>query len=360
MKKNELFFPSSDKQTNIHMVMWEPDEEVLGVIQVVHGVTEHIMRYEELAYYFTNRGIAVVGIDLLGHGLSTNNGQKVMYFGGEGSWDYVVEDVNRCFVHTKEMYPDVPCTMLGFSLGSFLVRTHLINNPGLVDAAILVGTGYTSNLEISLAQSVVKSEKRKYGDNVATDKVRSLTFGTYNKKFQPNRTDYDWLCSDNGALDEYISDPLRGENITVGLFRELLYGMKYTNNKKNICRMSQMKPILFLSGDKDAVGNFGKGVEKAYNLYRSCHLGDVSIKVYENLRHDILHEKIKFNIFEDIYNWLKARKLVKEKKEREIVPVKEKEPSKKVEKGSKTLVDSKEVVSVLTQNENVDEKGKRL
>lgn len=360
MKKSELFFPSSDKQTNIHMVMWEPDEEVLGVIQVVHGITEHIMRYEELAYYFTNRGMAVVGIDLLGHGLSTNNGQKVMYFGENGSWNYAVEDVNRCLVHIKEMYPDVPCTMLGFSLGSFLVRTHLIDNPGLVDAAILVGTGYTSKLEISLAQTVVKSEKRKYGDNVATDKIRSLTFETYNKKFKSNRTDCDWLCSDVEALDEYISDPLRGENITVGLFRELLNGMKYTNDKNNICKMSQMKPILFLSGDKDAVGNFGKGVEKAYNLYRSCHLEDVSIKLYENLRHDILHEKIKFNIFEDMYNWLKARKLVNERKEKEVIPVIQKQDSKKEENGSKTLVDSNEVVSVLTKSESVIKKEKRL
>ena len=78
MKKNELFFPSSDKKTNIHMVMWEPDEEVLGVVNIVHGVTEHIMRYEEFAQYLTNRGVAVVGIDLLGHGLSTNNGAKLL------------------------------------------------------------------------------------------------------------------------------------------------------------------------------------------------------------------------------------------------------------------------------------------
>lgn len=334
MKKSELFYPSSNGTANIHMVIWEPDDDVLGVIQVVHGITEHIMRYEEFADFFTTRGIAVVGIDLLGHGLSTNNGELVMYFGKGKSWKYVVEDINRCFVHTKEMYPDVPYTLLGFSLGSFLVRTYLIDNPGLVDAAILIGTGYYSPLEIYLAESIVKSETKKYGDDVATDKIRSLTFETYNKKFKPNRTAYDWLCSNEEALDQYTLDPLRGENITVGLFRELLYGMKYTSSKVNINKMSKMKPVVLLSGDNDSVGNFGKGVEKVYNLYKSCGLSDVSIKLYENLRHDILHEKNNAIIFEDIYNWLITRKLIKNN---EGIAVDNK----------KVLVDSKEVVSLL-------------
>ena len=124
--------------------------------------------------------------------------------------------------------------MLGFSLGSFLTRTYLINYPGNVDAAILVGTGYNSDFEVALAKSIVKKEAKKYGEDVATDKIKELTFDTYNKKFKPNRTDYDWLCSDDKALDLYIADPLRGENVTIGLFREMLSGMKYTANKDNI------------------------------------------------------------------------------------------------------------------------------
>ena len=343
MIKNELFFPSSDKQTNIHMVIWEPEGEVLGVIQVVHGITEHIMRYEDIASYFTKKGISVVGIDLIGHGLSTNNGQKVMYFGENGSWNYVVEDVNRCFVHTKEMYPNIPYTLLGFSLGSFIVRTFLINKPGVVDGAILVGTGQTSSIEISLAQSIVKKETKKYGDNVATDMIRKLTFETYNKKFKPNRTPYDWLCSNNQAIDEYVVDELRGENITVGLFRELLYGMKYTGDKNNIRKMSMGKPILFLSGDNDPVGNFGKGVEKAYKDYKNCGALDVSMKIYDGLRHDILHEENRESIFEDIYSWLKTRRLVNEK---EILTSFEKETKKE---SGKVLAQSDHVTSILSK-----------
>ena len=349
MKKNELFFPSSDKQTNIHMVMWEPDEEVLGVVEVVHGVTEHIMRYEELAEYFTSRGIAVVGIDLLGHGLSTNNGAKKMYFGGVGSWNYVVADVDRCLVNAKELYSGVPVTLLGFSLGSFVARTHLIDRPGSVDGAVLVGTGQTPGFQISLAQSVVKSETKKYGDNVATEKIRDLTFGTYNKKFTPNRTDYDWLCSSNEMLDKYIADPLRGGVMSVGLFREMLNGMSYTGDKHNIKKMNTGKPILLLSGDKDPVGDMGKGVTKAYKNFKSVGINDVTMRLYAGLRHDILHEDNRMSIYEDIYNWMKARKLVNDSiiKAQPSTPV-QNEVSKSE---SKTLANQEEVVSVLFTEE---------
>ena len=162
MKKSELFFLSKDNQTNIHMVIWEPDNKVYGVIQVVHGVTEHIMRYEEFANYLNKGGIAVVGIDLIGHGLSTNNGANKMYFGPSGSWQYVVGDLDTCFLHAKELYPDVPHIMLGFSLGSFLTRTYMIDYPGKVDGAILVGTGQMSNFLLNIAHKVAIKESLKY------------------------------------------------------------------------------------------------------------------------------------------------------------------------------------------------------
>lgn len=309
MKKNELFFQSKDKQTNIHMVMWEPEDKVYGVIQVVHGVTEHIMRYEEMAEYFTKGGIAIVGIDLLGHGMSTNNGSKKMYFGPVGSWRYVVEDLDTCFNYAKEVYPDVPYIMLGFSLGSYLARTYLIDYPNKVDGAVIVGTGCVSPLQISLAKNIAIKQEKKFGENNTSPKIKELTFGAYNKKFRPNRTEFDWLCSSNVMLDQYIADPLRGDAMSSGLFREMLDGMKYTGDKNNILRMNKFKPILFLSGTKDPVGDFGKGVNKVYNLFKKCDISDVSIKMYDGLRHDILHEDIRFNIYDDIYGWLRNKML---------------------------------------------------
>lgn len=303
----EFNFLSSDNETNIHMVMWEPKNEAKLIVQIIHGVTENIMRYEELAHFLNERDILVVGIDLLGHGLSTNSGNKKMYFGKEGSWFDVVKDVDTCLSIVKKDYPNIPYVMLGFSLGSFLLRTYLIDYPNNCDGAIIIGTGQTSNFQIVLAQMVVKNETKKYGDNVATEQIRKLTFETYNKKFAPNRTPYDWLCSNNEELDKYINDPLRGEAMTVGLFREMLSGMKYTGNIRNVKKMNKDIPILLLSGSQDPVGDFGKGFDKAIRRFKRANIQSISSILYSNLRHDILHENIRLKIYNDIYIWLEKK-----------------------------------------------------
>ena len=186
------------------MVEFVPDTQVIGIIQVIHGVTEHIMRYKDFAEYFTGIGYLVVGIDLIGHGLSTNNGRIKMYFGREGSFNYVVEDVNTCLKMTKEKYSNVPYYMLGFSLGSFVLREHLIKYPGSITGAIIVGTGMTSPFLLSMVRNIAIREGKKNGEENTTPKIKELTFGTYNKKFMPNKTDFDWLLKDEGALNAYI------------------------------------------------------------------------------------------------------------------------------------------------------------
>lgn len=312
MSKNELFFQSNDKLTNIHMVTWVPDGEVLGIVHVIHGVSEHIDRYDEFAKFLNSKGILVVGIDLLGHGMSTNNGNKKMYFGPEGSYKYLVDDIHHVVTQTKNNYPNVPYTMLGFSLGSFLTRTYMIDYPGIVDGAVLVGTGFISKMKYKLAMFVVGLEHKKYGDNVATEKIRELSFDTYNKKFKPNRTTHDWLCKSEGAVDLYLADPLRGENMTVGLFRELLNLMNYSCQEGNINRMNKTKPIYLLSGSDDYVGDKGKGVKQTLQLLKSSGINEVDMKLYSTLRHAILHENENDTVYNDIYGWLVGKKLVRE------------------------------------------------
>ena len=304
MKKNELFFLSQDGKTNIHMVIWEPEDKIYGVIQLVHGVTEHIMRYEEFASYLNKGGIAVVGIDLIGHGLSTDNGNKKMYFGPEGSWRTVLGDINTCFERTKELFPDVPYIMLGFSMGSFFVRNYIIDYPNNVDGSILVGTGYMNKFILKYARKIALKEIKKYGESSITPKVNKFVFGLNNKYFKPNRTNYDWLCANNIELDNFISDPLRGDGVTCGLFRELIDGMLYTSSIDNIRKMNIFKPILVISGKDDAVGNFGKDIGKYINLIKKVGIQNVSLRLYDGMRHDVFHEEDRYKVFDDIYGWL--------------------------------------------------------
>ena len=305
MVKNEFYYLSADNKTQIHAVKWKPEKEIIGVIQIAHGVTEHILRYEQFAKFFTQKGFVVVGNDHLGHGTSIAKNSKPMYFGPKNSWNFVVQDIETCRKMTKEKYSDIPYVLLGFSLGSFLVRTYLIDyakEP--IDASIIMGTGYIPNFKIAIAKMIANNETKKVGEENTSPVIKSLTFETYNKLFKPNRTECDWLCSNEKAIDEYLADPLRGKNYSAGLFIELLSGMQYTSNLKNIKKMNKKIPIFLLSGDKDPVGEFGKGVIKTFDILRKAAIENVDIKLYKDLRHDILHEENRNNIYADIYNWL--------------------------------------------------------
>ena len=141
MVKREFTFPSADGKTAIHAVEWLPEGAPRAVLQIAHGVSEYVLRYEDFAGYLTERGFAVVGNDHLGHGLSVSDGAPRLYFGPKGSWNWVVEDMESLRKLTHRHFPNLPYFLLGHSMGSFLTRTYLIRYPGTVDGAIIMGTG---------------------------------------------------------------------------------------------------------------------------------------------------------------------------------------------------------------------------
>ena len=207
-------------------VVWTPEQEVKAVLQITHGMTEHMGRYESLAAELCNRGIAVAGFDLRGHGKNPGNPEIASF--GEGGWTASVEDMRLFFAELQSRFPGIPHYMLGFSLGSFLLREYLTKYPreGELAGAIIAGTGHQPGWLLSVMMAIVKGAFKKAGFDGTTDLIRQLSFGTYNQKFEPNRTEADWLCSDVKALDDYLADPLVRKNISAGLFWELLGSMK--------------------------------------------------------------------------------------------------------------------------------------
>lgn len=308
MRKRVFTFLSADGKTEIHGVEWMPnsEDEIKAVLQISHGVTEYIERYEEFAKFMTENGIMVVGNDHLGHGLSVEKSASPMYFGPRGSWEYAVRDLLNVYELVKSDHPNVGYYILGFSMGSFLVRKLLIDYPSKIDAAILMGTGQIGKIPTALGLLAAKSEAAKVGENNTSEGIESLTFGTYNKRFAPNKTKFDWLCSDEESLAEYAKDPKIGGPMSAGLFREMLYGMEYTRKSSNVKKMRKSMPILIMSGEDDSVGDCGKGVRKVYKSFKKAGMVDVKIKLYPSLRHDLLHEVNRKEIFRDILNWMNS------------------------------------------------------
>ena len=288
-RENFVFYGSNGAE--LPGYFWLPDGEVKALLQIAHGMTEHMGRYEAFAGYLCGFGVAVAGFDLRGHG--KNPGDREVASFGEGGWQASLEDMRLFFEQVEKKLPGVPHYLLGFSLGSFLLREYLTRYPaeGEIAGAIIMGTGHQPGWLLSIMMGIVNGQIRKTGFDKTTDLVRQLSFGTYNQKMKPNRTEADWLCADETELDKYLADSLVRKDISAGLFRELLGSMKRTGSTFEYDGWDTALPILLISGQEDPVGDGGKGVRTIYDRMRKAGMENVTMKLFPGARHDLLHEE---------------------------------------------------------------------
>lgn len=286
--RTETFDFTGHNGIHLPAMLWLPNNEPKVILQITHGMTEHIGRYEAFAQKMTALGIAVAGYDLRGHGRNPGN-PDVASFGEEG-WDASLQDMRLFFDFVDARFPGIPHHMLGFSLGSFLLREYLSKWSDGVSSAIIMGTGNQPRFVLSIIMTIVKGQIKKAGFDNTTDLVRQLSFGTYNQKFKPNRTASDWLCADTAQLDGYIADSLCRKDISSGLFWQLLGAMKRTGGKNACTGWNKDMPVLLLSGQDDPVGDMGKGVLAVKKQLDNAGGKRVSVHLLPGARHILLNE----------------------------------------------------------------------
>ena len=304
---SEFFFPSSDGKTLIHVNQWTPlSRPIRGIVQISHGVAEYGERYAPFARFLCRQGFLVAANDHLGHGLSVAEGQPRIYFGERDGWQHVVDDVAILQQRLAAQYPQLPYFMFGHSMGSFILRTFLIRYPGRVRGAVICGTGHQSPLLISGGLAIANREIKKLGSAAVSPVADKLAFGAYNKVFAPVRTKFDWISVNTDNVDRYLADPMCGEDVTLGLFRDMLTGIRFLTKPSNLAQMDKDTAVFFIAGDQDPVGDMGKGVERAYHSFEKAGIKDVSCKLYHGLRHEILNEKSSRFVYQDVLDWLNA------------------------------------------------------
>ena len=270
-------------------VLWLPDGAPKCVLQITHGMTEHMGRYARFGEDLCQYGIAVAGFDLRGHGENATDPTVASF--GPGGWEASIADMRLFYENLQRKMPGLPHYMLGFSLGSFLLREYLSKYPDGIAGSIIAGTGHQPGWLLSIMMGVVNGQIKKAGFNNTTDQVRQLSFGTYNQKFKPNRTTADWLCADEAELDRYLGDPLVRKDISAGLFWELLGSMKRTGTAKAYETWDKDMPIMLIYGGDDPVGDAGKGVVRIYNQMKKAGLQRVELWGIPDARHDVFHEE---------------------------------------------------------------------
>ena len=280
-----------------------PEGTPKAALQIVHGIAEFAERYDDFANCLADRGFVVVAEDHMGHGGSIDGGSTQGYF--TGGWFAAVEDTYTLARNTMEEYPDIPFVLFGHSMGSFMARTILAKYPDSgIAAAIICGTGWQPRLALPLVIRAVEGVCKKQGEDRPSEFLQKLIFGSYNGRIQNPRTPYDWLTRDERIVDRYAAHPLCGFTPSCGLIRDMMQGIYYVEQPKNLANMKKHLPVLFIAGKEDPVGPYGKGVEKAAKEFRKAGMVRVTCKLYPDCRHEILNELNKQEVYEDIIQWL--------------------------------------------------------
>jgi len=278
-------------------------KEYKGVIELVHGMQEHIGRYSDFANFLAENGFIVVGHDHLGHGKTAKSKKDLGFFAEEDGWDKIVEDVHilQNIVHNE--YPNLPYIIMGHSMGSLVVRTYVTKYNDKLDGIIISGTS-GQNAMLNLGMLLIKLISLFKGKRYKSKLIENLVTGSFNKNFKPNRTPCDWLNTDEQEVDKYLDDKLCGFPFTLSAYYDLLSGTKYLSKQKNTNKTPESIPILIFSGEKDPVGENGKGVLRVYNMLKKGDKRKVYLKLFENGRHEMLNEVNKLEVYNFILDWI--------------------------------------------------------
>lgn len=297
-------FPSVSGLCDIYAQSAAPIDygSIKGVVQISHGMAEYSNRYSRFALELCKAGYAVFISDHVGHGSSVENKEMLGFFGEENGEETFIDDLKALTDIAKSEYPNLPFFMLGHGMGSLIARKYTAKYGYLLDGVIYSGTSGENpalGVGILLANTMIKQNGPMHRSEV----LDTIAFGSYNRKTQ-KRTECDWATRDEAEVDKFIADELCGYKYTVSGMKVLFTTLKQVTTRRWYNTIPLSMPIFLISGSKDPVGDYGKGVKEVYkNLKKTGHK-NVSMKLYEDARHEILNEINRDEVYKDIIEWL--------------------------------------------------------
>lgn len=282
---------------------WLPDGEAKGAVQLAHGMAEHSGRYERLARALTDAGYVAWMHDHRGHGETSTETADRGYFADDHGWDTAVEDMHTVLEALREAHPGLPVFFLGHSMGSLLGRDFITRYGQDLAGAVLSGTAADPGLLGKVGQALATVEGRVRGRRATSRLMNAMTFGSYNKAFEPVATDFDWLSRDADEVRKYVDDPRCGEVFTAGFFADLLGGVNRLGELA--ARVPSDLPLLVISGEDDPVGGkAAAGVRAAAEAFREGGVQDVTLEIFPQARHELFNETNRDEVTGLVIGWL--------------------------------------------------------
>ncbi|MDD7794748.1 alpha/beta hydrolase [Clostridium sp. 'White wine YQ'] len=288
---------------SLYIYCWDKVDNPKGMIQIFHGMAEHSGRYKEFAEYLNSNGFIVYSSDHRGHGKTADTAEEIGII-GENGFNAIVEDKHLIFEQMKQEHPELPMFLLGHSFGSFLAQEYIIRYGKELKGVVLSGSAAQKGAEVYLGGLISSFQRMISGEKKQSKLLDTLSFGNYNKRFKEDGHKFSWLSTDLKEVKKYEEDPFCGTVFSIGFFYYLMKGLSNLYKKERLNLIQKELPIYIISGENDPVGGDGKLVKRLFEIYKEIGIRDVKMKLYPSLRHEILNEVKKKEVYEDILNWL--------------------------------------------------------
>lgn len=298
--------PSADGLTSLAAYAILPASSPRAMVQISHGMCEYFLRYEGFAEYLAEQGILVFGHDHLGHGHSAARAEDLGFTVAGGGADCLCKDVAALARHMKERFPTLPLFLFGHSMGSFIARAVLEEDASLYHAAILCGTG-GPDTPAGAGKCLASLLMALRGERHRSRMLKSIAFAGYNKKFEKNCDKNAWLTRDASVVEQYNADPFCTYVFTLRAYHDLFTLVERVSRRAWAQRIPRGLPLFLISGEMDPVGSWGKGVRLVDAALREAGVRDLTLRLYPDMRHEILNEIGREDVWKEILEWIAER-----------------------------------------------------
>ncbi len=302
----EVIMTMSD-QVPVQAYIQQPVGEPVGHIHILHGMAEHMGRYDSTVEYFVEKGYVVSGHDHRGHGKTAQiNGLKG-HFADVNGFNRVVEDVYEVITAFKENEKPLELILFGHSMGSFIARRFVQLHGELVDLLVLSGTGDDQGIARYGGLAVAHLFGKKEGFNQPNEQLNTLVFGNFNRGISNPKTKFDWLSKNESLVSSYLKDEDCGFTPTTQFFIDLFEGLGMIHQKEEIARIPRDLPILLFAGTEDPVGRNGQSLWKVANQYHKAGIEDVTVHLFEGGRHELISDSTRKEVIHAVFQWVQKR-----------------------------------------------------
>ena len=301
----ENYISSSGAQLNLYSLI--PTKEVKAIIHIAHGMVEHAFRYSRVANELCNSGYAIYIHDIRGHGFTKAQDAPQGVFAKSNGFQLILKDQKDVIMLAKERHPDKPVICFGHSLGSIINLNFAIRYPEQVNGLACWNSGIETGILPRASRIILFIESFFRNPNLPSLIAWKLSFESWNSKFKPNRTDYDWLSQDKNEVDLYVDDPLCGFEASISMWRDILEGVFFAGIKKNLNKLNIQLPVHIVGGDSDPCTNNGKDMEKLLVKLKNNGLSDVTCNILNDTRHESLNEINREKTTKEFIDWLQVR-----------------------------------------------------